>query len=143
MDKEIRHNIRLRWFYSLFEFAHLDFQKRLWLETAYPDSIGDYTECIYKYIYDLGLEEGYSEFLQHGIVTKEEFEIVSDFHDQAISYINRPEKQTLSDKHILIDPEWISLTLVAKASWDRLKITIDDTVELGYMNELEKRYLEK
>ncbi len=141
MNEETRLAVRRNWLCSLFEFAHLDFQKRLWLDASYPDIIGDYSEAICSYFNDLNLEEGYNSFVSEGIVTQQEYEIVKDFHSLLDNYVNRPEKRTLSDKHILKDIEWINLTNLAKANWENLKTIIQNKDDLEFMNAQEKQYL--
>jgi len=141
MESELRKNIRNRWLFSLFEFAHLEFQRRLWVEADYPESIGDYTEAICQYFDDLNLDNGYDDFIQQEIITREEFAVIIDFHNQLNSYVERPEKKSLSDKNILKDVEWINLTLTAKKNWNKLKNIISDSNELNYMETLEKKYL--
>ena len=139
MDAELRHNIRKRWIYSLFEFAHLEYQSRLWIEAQYSDIIGDATEAICGYFDDLDLNNGYESFVKEGFVTQEEAEIVSEFHDLLNIYVSRPEKNSLSDKNMLRDIEWINLTKLAKVNWEKLKVIITDKREMEYILSLENR----
>ncbi|RYX80642.1 hypothetical protein EON73_05290 [bacterium] len=141
MNNELRHSLRRRWLFSLFEFAHLDFQKNLWLGAVYPDIIGDSTESICQYFNDLNLEEGYDQIIRAGLVTQQEFDIVANFHNKLDNYVKHPDKKMLSDKNILEDNDWIELTNLAKQNWGKIKIIIIDKNELDYMLELEKQYL--
>ena len=49
MDSELRKNIRLRWFESLFELSHYNFQKKVWLEAGVESYLSDYTEAVCKW----------------------------------------------------------------------------------------------
>lgn len=139
IDAELRHNIRERWIYSLSEFAHLEYQRLLWIEARYSDIIGDATEAICGYFEDLELYKGYESFVKEGFVTQEEADIVSEFHELLNSYVSRPEKNSLSDKNMLRDIEWINLTKLAKESWEKLKVILTDEREIEYVISLENR----
>jgi len=141
MDIELRKNIRLRWLNSIFEFAHLDFQKKVWLEAAFENYISDYSEAICQYFDDLDLDSGFEKFVDEGFATHEEYKILNEFHSELRSYTERPEKRNLSDKNILLDVEWIELTKMAKNCWEKLKSTITDPNEIMFMLELEKEYI--
>ncbi|MFB6344069.1 hypothetical protein ACE1ET_20290 [Saccharicrinis sp. FJH62] len=141
MDKDLKYNIRKKWLYSLFELAHIEFQRRLWINVEYEDMIGNYDESICQYFNDLDLEDGYDEMLSQKIITKSEFDIVEDFHNKLEKYADSPEKKNLSDRKKLIDPEWINLTRIAKENWERIKLDINDYAELKFMYELENKYI--
>ena len=55
MDNELRKNVRLRWFESLFELSHYEFQKKVWIEAGIENHVSDYSEAICKYFDDLDL----------------------------------------------------------------------------------------
>ena len=139
--KEIIQNVRLDWIYSMFEFAHIEYQERLWINAEYSNSIGDFTEAICKYFNDLNLEEGYCRFIKEGFISKKEYEIVAEFHQKLNDYLNRPEKKNLSDKNVLKDIEWIGLCNIAFKNWSKLKTEIENPAELDYMDELENNFL--
>lgn len=130
-------NIRLRWLLCLFEFAHIEYQKKLWF-AKYPNSVGDFGEAICQYFDDLDLDNGYDSFLMEKIISAEECNLIIDYHNELEKYISRPEKRTLSDKKILADPEWINLTLIAKQNWKELKKLISDKTELEEISEWEQ-----
>ncbi|HLP04240.1 MAG TPA: hypothetical protein VK152_02315 [Paludibacter sp.] len=139
IDAELKYNIRKRWIYLLFEFAHLEYQRFLWIEARYSDIIGDSTEAICGYFDDLQLDKGYESFVKEGFVTQEEAELVSEFHELLNSYVSRPEKNSLSDQNMLRDIEWINLTKLAKESWEKLKVIISDEREMEFIISLETR----
>jgi len=143
MKTELRYNIRERWLTAIFEFAHIEYQSKLWIKAGYEGYAGSSTEAFSQYSDDLDLNNGYDCFLKEGIVTRKEVDIVIDFHDQLMCYLNRPEKLTLSDKNILKDIEWIELTKLAKTCWDSLKKIIIEKKELEYIELLETKFLNK
>ena len=104
-------------------------------------SIGDYTEAICGYFDDLNLGKDYNDFIRNRIVTQKEYEIVKDFHNLLDDYTKNPDKQSLSDKQILMDIEWINLTILAKTIWEYLKEIIMNNEDLEFMNSLERKYL--
>lgn len=136
MERTQNQNIRLRWLSSLFEFGHIEFQRKLWF-AKYPKLVGDYGESLCKYFDDLDLDDGYKDFLLEEIISEKEFKVIEDFHENLRNYSLRPEKRNLSDKKILRDPEWINLTLVAKQNWEELKKMISDKIELKEISEWE------
>jgi hypothetical protein len=137
MERTQNQNIRLRWLSCLFEFGHIEYQKKLWF-AKYPKLVGDYGETLCHYFDSLDLADGYKDFLLEKIISEKEFKIIEDFHNDLRDYTERPEKRNLSDKKILRDPEWINLTLVAKQNWEELKKLISDNVELEKISEWEK-----
>lgn len=143
MDAEIKENIRIHWIQSIFELAHSEFQKRLWIEADYENLVGDFTECICLYFDDLNLDNGYSEFIKDGIISKSEFKIVSELHTEFDKYLKQTEKQNLPDKDVLKDAEWINITRLGLKTWNELKKNTESTFEKEFMLELENKYLTK
>ena len=141
MDAELRKNVRLNLLGCIFEFSHLEFQRKVWLEAAFENYSSDYTEAICQYFNDLDLSSGLEKFLNEGFVTLKEFNILNKFHTELDNYTERPEKKTLSDKNILLDVEWIEITKMGKGVWEKLKSNIEDENEINFMHNLEKEYL--
>ncbi len=139
MEDSTKRNIRERWLYSLFVFGHSEFQKR-WLTGPFEYIAVTYSEAICHYFDDLNLDNGYDEFIQNHIVSPMESSIISDFHNQLNEYVSKPEKQNLSDRHILKDIEWSSLTELAYENWHKLK-SIAKQEDLNFMIALESEYL--
>lgn len=144
MDEETKTNIRNRWIESLFELAHSEFQKRLWIEADYGNNcIGDYNECVALYFDDLSLDDGYSHFIKEGVISESEFKIVSELHSEFDKYVENTKKKNLSDKDILKDTKWVAITNLALKTWNLLKKNMESTSEKNKMMELEKYYLNK
>ena len=142
MNSEIKRNIRDRWISSLFEIAHLEFQNRLWINTDYKNSIGDYSECVCSYFDDLDLENGYSDFIKNGVISESEYIFVTELHAEFRKYIERTEKWNLSDKDILNDVDWVNITNIGLKTWHELKKETESIRDKELMTELENKYLE-
>ena len=140
MENDLIKSVRLRWLLSLFEFSHINFQKKVWLEAAVEDYISDYNEAICQYFDDLNLNSGFEKFIEEGFANQNEYKVLNEFHKTLCRYSEKPEKQNLSDKNILRDNEWIELTQLAFKNWNQLKNIIQDSDELNYMLELELKY---
>lgn len=140
MDLELRKNVRFRWFESLFELSHYNFQRKVWLEASIENYVSDYTEAVCKYFDDLDLSNGLGKFVREGFITEDEAKIFFEFHNQFDEYVDRPEKKELNDSKILRDIEWINLTSLAKENWQKLKKVLVDKTEVDYVNELENKF---
>ncbi len=143
MNAEIKRNIRDRWIESLFELAHSEFQNRLWIKANYKNLVGDYNECVCGYFDDLDLDNGYSDFIENGVITESEFKIVSELHSEFKKYTERTEKQNLTDKNVLKDQEWIKITNIGLKAWNELKRKTESKRDKELMTELENKYLIK
>ena len=141
MDAELRKNIRLNLLGSIFEFAHLEFQRKVWLEAAFENYSSDYTEALCQYFNDFDLSSGLEKFVNKGFVSEEEFNILNRFHTALDNYTERTEKKNLTDKDILLDVEWIELTKMAKNAWEKLKSNIEDKRDIDFMLDLETEFL--
>ena len=140
MTDELIKNVRQRWLSSLFEFSHINFQKKAWLEGTVENYVGDYNEAICQYFDDLDLSSGFEKFVEDGFASQSEYNILKEFHTALCSYTEKPEKQNLSDRNILRDNEWIQLTKLAHTNWNQLKEMADNKAELNYMLELERKF---
>ena len=93
MDSELRKNIRIKWFESLFELSHYDFQRKVWLEAGIENYVSDYTEAVCKYFDDLDLGEGLEKFVSEGFISNQEANIFFEFHKQLEEYVDQTEKK--------------------------------------------------
>lgn len=139
MNKSLKFTIRKRWLYTLFEISDIEFQKRLWIDSEFPNIISSHTELICCYFDDLNLTDGYYLWIKEGIITQKEAVIITTLHNLLENY-TRPEKENLTDNKILLDPEWHIITKEAKKVWNELKKVISILTEIEYMNKLEDKY---
>lgn len=140
MDNELRKNVRLRWFESLFELSHYEFQKKVWLEAGIENYVSDYTEAVCKYFDDLDLDNGLLKFSEEGFISETEASIFLKFHNEFQKYVSKTNKNNFSDAKILEDMEWINLTFLAKENWNKLKEVLIDRNELNILINLEKKF---
>ena len=140
MAYELRKNIRLRWFESLFELSHYNFQKKVWLEAGVESYVSDYTEAVCKYFDDLDLGNGLEKFVSEGFISNQEANIFFEFHNQLEEYVDQTKKKGLCDTEILEDIEWMNLTIYAKENWIKLKQVLNDKAEIDYVNMLENKF---
>ena len=140
MDNELRKNVRLRWFESLLELSHYEFQKKVWLEAGIENYVSDYTEAVCKYFDDLDLANGLLKFSEEGFISETEASIFLKFHNEFQKYVSKTNKNNFSDAEILEDMEWINLTFLAKENWNKLKEVLIDRNELNILINLEKKF---
>ena len=133
---ELRKIWRKSWLESLYEFANSDFQRGLWVEGSYKGLGHSFVECMCCYFNDLGLDEGYQPIIDGGLVSKEEADALSHFHELADQY----EKERKSDENILTDPKWSEVVIAAARSWHRLKGIISDPRDIAVIKELEEKF---
>ena len=127
---------RLSWLESIFEFASVNMQETLWVGNA----IGlqsDFVECVCRYFDDLGLKQGYGPFVNDGIVSKQEADVISKFHDMVDRY--EPPNPD-SDLAILRDTQWADVVAEAQRVWLALKVIVTSEKELARIAELEEQW---
>lgn len=136
-------NWRLRWLALIFEFAHLEFQKNLWIDQKYQHEIGWFGEDVCQYFDDLSLDDNYLYQLNEQIISLEEYHAIKEFHFAFDHYLVT-EKQMgidLPDSARLRQNEWKNVVNIGFIAWNKLKQVIVNNEELKYMYELEKNYL--
>lgn len=136
IDEQIS-NWRKNWLTSLFEFSHLSFQHKLWIEASFHDYIGGYGEDMCRYFDDLDLHENYENEINEGYVSKEEYYIIKEFHSMLSDY----DERGMMDTEILKDKNWIEITEVGLKCWEVLKSKIKEPSELEYIKGMEIKYL--
>ena len=141
MNFECRQNNRELWLELIFDLSHIEYQKRVWVEASLPGIVSGFRETTNTYFDNLDLADGYDYFIMEGIVTKQEAEIVIEFHNLLKSYTSQVGKRSLSDRHVIRDPEWIMLTEVALRTWTQLKTAISNKEEHKFMDSLERNFI--
>jgi len=141
MDKsDFVKNWRRRWLFCLFELSHMAFQWKLWVESAYPHITGDFDEGMYQYFVELGLGKNYVKAIKNGNISKEEYNMVKEFHDSLAVYYEK-EQPEQPNAIVLKDSEWIKISETGLNAWDVLKSSIEDKDEIDFMLNLESEYL--
>jgi hypothetical protein len=135
--QELIRRWRKDWLFSLFTFSHLDFQKRLWTDTAFSDIIGSYNEDMCQYFDDLFLEKGYEYQINNGYISIEEYDTIKDFHNLLLEFNNNSK----TDKEIVCDYNWIEIVKIGYISWIDLKGIIKEPKEIVLIDNFENKYL--
>ncbi len=138
MDSSSKKEIRSRWFTTLFELAHAEYQHQLWVKASNPDTIGSYTACVHTYFDELNLSNGYARFLSDGIISVSEFLMVVKLHAAFCNYTQTPQKKAFTDAEVLQDVDWRALTEIALVAWKALQQKVPKA-DATFMHELERR----
>ena len=138
VDKqELIRRWRKDWLFSLFVFSHLDFQKKLWIDSAFKDIIGSYDEDMCQYFDDLFLHDKYKYQIDNGYISTEEMDLIIQFHNQLDNY----EENGKSDREILNDELWKTIIVSGFNSWNKLKSILKNKNEIEFVIGLENKYL--
>lgn len=140
---DARKNWRFRWIGLIFEFSHIEYQKRLWFENKYPNEIGWFAEDICKYFDDLYLDDHYKYQLANSTISNQEFSIIKEFHFELDRFVEMTNQlgDNFDESKILQNPDWIKLCRLGKTAWNQLKLVISDLNEKEHLEGLERNYL--
>ena len=133
---ELRIHWRRGWLTSLYEFANVEFQRKLWIEGSCEGLCGSFVECMCGYFDDLALDDGYESVIEKGLISKEEAEAVHRFHVLASQYEPCSEDQ----KEIVSDSNWLLVVNEAISAWHNLKRIVDAPQDIETMRGLEWQY---
>lgn len=139
----LKRNWRFRWLGELFLFAHIEYQKALWIDQSIPNEIGWFSEDVCKYFDDLSLDDDYDYQIKNKIITQQELDIIFEFHKIFKEYIELTNisGSYFDDDKVIDDENWLKVVEVGKTSWHNLKKVITNQEELLHMQRLEKSYL--
>lgn len=130
-------NWRRRWLFCLFELSHLSFQRKLWIESAFPDIKGDFDEGMCQYFIDLGFDDNYANEIEKEYISEEEYNTIKIFHELLSGY----DDGNKTDSEILIDSKWIEISEIGLKTWGKLKGDIKDKEEINFIQSIESEYL--
>lgn len=137
-------NWRLRWLGLIFEFAHLEFQKNLWVDRKYKNTVGWFGEDVCQYFDDLILDDHYQYQLDERIISLEEYHTIKEFHFAFDAYLAKEEQMGTdpADSARLRQKEWKDVVGIGYEAWKNLKQVVVNHEERAYMYALEKNYLD-
>lgn len=140
---EVKKNWRFRWLSNLFLFAHLEYQKILWIDGNIPNEVGWFSEDVCKYFDDLFLDDDYVYQVKSSFITQEELDSILEFHKVFREYVDFTNtlEPYFDDTQILDDENWLKVVKICKTSWHNLKKVITNPEELLHIQGLEKNYL--
>ncbi|HPF92135.1 MAG TPA: hypothetical protein PLL57_15850 [Flavobacteriales bacterium] len=108
------------WLGTLAELTNIDLQRRSWLDTEGQNPHWSFCEFMNCYFGCFGIEGTYHRFIQDGVVSTAEYEIVKDWH-QALSSYKAPKDDDYNHQAILNDPAWLALVAEGEAARRRLE----------------------
>lgn len=132
-----KQNWRLQWILSVYGFANknFDFQYLKWTHT--PKSYTDFNEIIFHYWNDLGLLDGYNEYIELKYISNEEAIVAREFHELLISFLDR-KYDHIHDP--INDPEWFKVIQLAVILWKRIIVSSSSLEEKKLIANLETKF---
>ena len=104
MTKEIW---RQRWLDAINELTSLDLQKKSWLDRQNTRPHWTFVEFMCSYFDDL-LFDGYNYYIDCGWVSRQEYEIIQDWHETLEKY-KSPNNDDYDDDAVLNDTKWLHI----------------------------------
>jgi hypothetical protein len=122
---------RLRWLDCINELTSLDLQRKSWLDRTHTNPHWSFIEFMCCYFDELVIDDNYKKLLRDVWVTKQEYEIIKDWH-QALDKYDSPQNDDYDHEAILNDPKWLHI----------LQMGVNVRIKLAeIISETEKPYL--
>ena len=121
---------RENWLRSINELTSIELQEKTWFSNENPHySFVEFMNC---YFDDLFLRDNYKTVLNEGLITKQEFEIIKDWHLKLDNY-TAPNNDDYNHKLILKDLNWISIVKLGEKVKNNLStiITYEERILLN------------
>jgi len=121
MDKE---TWRRNWILIIKDLTNLEYQKRTWLDSKNTNPYYSFIEFMCSYFDDLDLSDGYEKHIESELITKTEYEIISDWH-KLLSEYESPNSDDYDNRAVLNDKNWLKIIDLGKKSLKSLKPNLD------------------
>ena len=121
MDKE---TWRRNWILMIKDLTNLEYQKRTWFDSNNTNPYYSFIEFMCSYFDDLDLSEGYQKHIESELVTKAEYETISDWH-KLLSEYESPNNYDYDNRAVLNDKNWLKIIDLGKKSLKSLKSNLD------------------
>ena len=128
-----RKNWRENWLKSINELTSFEIQKKTWLDFENANPHWSFIEFISCYFDDLVISENYDDEIKTGLVTKEEYETIKEWHNLIAEY-KAPNNDNYNHEKILEDKIWVEILKIGEKAKRDLS---------GIINKTEKKILEK
>ncbi len=128
-----RKNWRENWLKSINELTSFEIQKKTWLDFENTNPHWSFIEFISCYFDDLVISENYDDEIKTGLVTKEEYETIKEWHNLIAEY-KAPNNDNYNHEKILEDKIWVEILKIGEKAKRDLS---------GIINKTEKKILEK
>jgi len=99
---------REKWLNCINEFTSLDLQKKSWLDRTQSNPHWSFVEFMCSYFDDLAIDDNYKYQLDKGWISKPEFEIIKDWHEELDKY-DSPSNDDYDGEAILNDAKWLEI----------------------------------
>jgi hypothetical protein len=113
----IRANVRRLWLECLSDLANFELQQR-WLNRMITNPAWSYVEFMCRYFDDVLGDGRYERLIRDGIVTKEEYRCVRDFHEALDQY--KEPNGVYDPDAILKDPRWREIVALGQKAVSEL-----------------------
>jgi hypothetical protein len=117
---------REQWLSCINELTSLDLQKKSWLDKTHTNPHWSFVEFMSSYFDDLAIDDNYKSQLEKEWVTKEEFEIIENWHIALENY-KSPKNDHYDNEAILNDNNWTEILQIGMETKNELGKTLNDT----------------
>ncbi len=114
---------RERWLGCMNELTSLDLQKKSWLDRTHTNPHWSFIEFMNSYFNDLVIDDNYKESLESGLVSKQEFKIIKEWHESLDKY-NPPKNDDSDNEAVLKDSEWLKILQIGVDAKNKLAETL-------------------
>jgi len=122
---------RERWLDCINELTSLELQKKSWLNINNTNPHWSFVEFYSSYFDNLFTGYDYEEYIHQNWLTKQEFEIIKDWHEALHKY-DSPSNKDWDVEAILNDAKWLEIVKMGEKAKNKLATVLD---------EKEKKYL--
>lgn len=126
MTSENKNLWREQWLSCINELTSLDLQQKSWLDKTPKNPHWSFIEFMCSYFDDLTIDDNYKYQLDKGWLTKEEFEIIQNWHITLDNYIS-PRNDDYDNESILNDPKWTEILLIGMETKNKLGENLNET----------------
>ena len=126
MQKNDKELWRERWLGCINELTSFDLQKKSWLDRTHKNPHWSFVEFMSSYFDDLVIDNNYKYPLEKGWVSKKEYDIIKDWHEELDKYVS-PNNDDYNNEAILNDPKWHNILMIGVIIKDKLEEILSET----------------
>jgi len=115
-----RETWRRNWILIMKDLTNLKYQKKTWLDLNNTNPYYSFIEFMCSYFDDLDLSNGYENHIKSELVTKAEYEVISEWH-RLLSEYESPDNDDHNNQAVLNDKNWLKIIDLGKKSIKSLK----------------------
>ena len=137
-NEDLKKVWRPNWLSRINELTSLELQKRSWLDNDAPSPHWSFVEFMCSYFDDLGVENAYKDPLVRGLLSKQEFDIIKEWHDVLDKY-NSPNDDDYNVANILSDPKWLEILELGIVAKNNLAKVLSESERQFLTEEIDHR----